>query len=84
MREAARREAAEETGLEVEVGDIVWVGEVIEETHHLVLVDFEAVAVEGTLTPGDDADEAKWVGRDQLDSYRLTPTMYDLISTLTP
>lgn len=82
MRDAARREAAEETGLEVEVGDVVWVGEVIEKEFHLVIIDFEARMKGGVLRPADDADDARWVPLDEASDYPLTPTMYDLIDTL--
>lgn len=84
MREAARREMLEETGLEVEVGDVVWVGEYIEDAHHLVLIDFAGVRTGGELRPGDDADQARWVPLAEAADYPLTLTMYDLVDTLRP
>ena len=39
-RDAAAREVAEETGLEVEIGEVIWVGEHISEHGHIVLIDF--------------------------------------------
>lgn len=80
--EAAKREVLEETGLVVTVGQVVWAGEVMDETRHMVLVDFEASVVGGQLAAGDDADEAEWVDLADIASYRLTPTMYDLIETM--
>jgi mutator protein MutT len=84
MRDAVKRELVEETGLEVEVDEVVWVGEIVEESVHLVLVDFMARVVGGQLSPGDDATDARWVRFDDLDEYQLTPTMYELIDTLRP
>lgn len=82
LREAARREAMEETGLTVEVGEVVWVGEHIDVGHHLVLIDFLATLVGGELRAADDADEARWVPIEEAENYELTPTMYQLIDTL--
>ena len=82
MKEAARREMREETGLEVEVGDVVWVGEFIEDGHHLVLIDFSGIRTGGELRPGDDADDARWVAFDEISEYQLTLTMHDLVDTL--
>ena len=82
MKEAARREVLEETGLHVEVGDSLWVGEVIEDGHHIVLIDFAGSVVGGELEAADDADDARWIPLDQVTSFPLTPTMYDLLDTL--
>jgi len=80
--DTARREALEETGLDVQVGEVVWVGEHIDDTHHIVLVDFAARVVGGRLQPGDDAVEASWVALDEAEALDLTPTMYELLDTL--
>jgi ADP-ribose pyrophosphatase YjhB (NUDIX family) len=80
--DAARRETLEETGLDVQVGEVVWVGEHIDDTHHIVLVDFAAQVVGGRLEPGDDAVEASWVALDEAEALDLTPTMYELLDTL--
>jgi 8-oxo-dGTP diphosphatase len=82
MRDAARRETREETGLDVIVGEVVWVGEHIDDEHHLVLVDFAASVTGGRLGAADDADDVRWVPLADVALYSLTPTMYDLLDTL--
>lgn len=82
MRVAARREVLEETGLDVEVGEAVWVGEVIEDGHHIVIIDFAGSVVGGELGAADDADDARWVPLDEAAHYPLTQTMRDLVDTL--
>ncbi|HEU5112723.1 MAG TPA: NUDIX domain-containing protein, partial [Acidimicrobiia bacterium] len=61
LRDAAIREVAEETGLTVEIDDVIWVGEHISEHGHIVLIDFLGSVVGGELTAGDDADRVEWV-----------------------
>ena len=82
MRDAARRETLEETGLEVEIGDVVWVGEYLEADDHIVLIDFAGSVLGGGLRAGDDADEVLWVALEEAVELPLTRTMYDLIDTL--
>jgi acetyl-CoA carboxylase carboxyl transferase subunit beta len=82
LRDAAAREVLEETGLEVEIGEVVWVGEHIFEHGHIVIIDFEGHVVGGELAAADDAEQARWVGLTQVADYDLTPTMYDLVEVL--
>jgi ADP-ribose pyrophosphatase YjhB (NUDIX family) len=77
---AVAREVAEETGLTVTVGPLV--GEVEREGPSgqlYVIRDYEASKTGGTLTPGDDATDAKFVSRDEFDHL---PTATLLASTL--
>jgi 8-oxo-dGTP diphosphatase len=82
LKEAAIREVAEETGLTVEIGEVVWVGQHISEHGHIVLIDFVGSVVGGELTVGDDADRAEWVPLGMAGDYQLTTTMYELIEVL--
>lgn len=82
LREAARREVLEETGLVVDVGDVVWVGEHIDPDHHIVLIDYSGKVRGGKLAADDDADEVRWVPLTETDNYPLTETMLDLVDTL--
>ena len=86
MREAVAREVLEETGLVVEVGDLVWAGDILDDAdppaYHYTVVDFAATPVGGTLRAGDDAAEARWVPLVEVRSMRLTPTMIELIDQL--
>ncbi len=73
LEQAAAREALEETGLYVAVGRELWSlrvaggGDLVFEIH-----DFEATVVSGTLCAGDDAEDARWVAPDELESLPLT------------
>ncbi len=82
LRDAAVREVAEETGLEVEIGEVIWVGEHISEHGHIVLIDFLGSVVGGELAAGDDAERAEWVPLQRAGDYPLTPTMHELIDVL--
>jgi 8-oxo-dGTP diphosphatase len=79
--EAVIREVAEETGLTVTVGDLA--GEVERPGRPgttYVIRDYRATATAGTLTPGDDATDARYVTRPEL---LALPTTDLLIDTLT-
>jgi 8-oxo-dGTP diphosphatase len=82
LEDAARREVQEETGLTVDVAQVLWVGEHIDPGHHIVLIDFAGTVRGGDLAAADDADEVRWVPLADAGEYPLTETMYDLIDTL--
>lgn len=86
MQEAVRREVLEETGLIVEVGDPLWIGDILEPedppAYHYTVVDFAARAIGGELAAGDDAADARWVGLGEVRELPLTPTMLELLTEL--
>jgi ADP-ribose pyrophosphatase YjhB (NUDIX family) len=86
LADAVRREVREETGLDVEVGDVVWVGESIgpgsPPAWHYTIIDFEARVVGGDLRAGDDARRAEWVALDALEQRPMVDTMYGLVKRL--
>lgn len=81
-RDAARRETREETGLRIEVGDVAWVGEVIEGSRHFAIVDFFATITGGELKAGSDAAEVRWVPLDEATGLDMPASMYDLMAHL--
>jgi 8-oxo-dGTP diphosphatase len=71
VAEAARREVLEETGLAIEVGEVLAVVDLIERDgervrYHYTLIDFGAEAPGSELRPGGDAADARWFGLDEL------------------
>lgn len=87
-REAARREAKEETCLDVEVGEVFWVVDAIGRDpdgrvrYHNVIVDYLAYSPEGEAVCADDAMDVRWCGPDDLADIELTPTMWPLLEKL--
>lgn len=74
------REVLEETGLVVVPAGVVEVLDRIMQDevsgrirYHYVLVDFLCRVAGGTLGAGSDAEEVRWVAREQLDDFRLPP-----------
>ena len=85
MRDAVRRELGEELALDVDPGAVAWVGEIIDDQHHYVIVDFFAHVVGGTLRPDPaEVTEARWVPIRDLTDLPLVPTMHALIETIWP
>ena len=82
LEDAVAREVVEETGLIVEVGELVWTGQTIGPDWHFVLLDFEATIVGGELVAGDDAAQVAWVDLAEAESWPLTSSMFGLIALL--
>lgn len=86
VEETARREVEEETGLRVEIGEVVWVGESMGEgtppAWHYVLIDFIGHPVGGELTARDDADQAGGFSLGEARRLPLTATMPALLDRL--
>jgi len=85
VEEAAVREALEETGLEVEIRDLLGVVDKIERDDagrirfHFVIVDYLAEVKGGSLKASSDALEARWVRAEEFPKYRLSPTLVKLL-----
>ena len=77
LRQAAEREAREETGLVVKAQDVLEVldriipGENGRTQYHYVLVDFLCERTGGELRAGGDAAEVAWAREDELAKYGL-------------
>ena len=78
--EAVVREVAEETGLVAVCGPLLGWGELLDDDHHYVILDFEVTILSGELAAGDDAAEAAWVPLDRVTSLRLADGVAELLA----
>ncbi|MBM4417550.1 MAG: NUDIX domain-containing protein [Chloroflexi bacterium] len=84
-RAAAAREAREETGLDVEVGELIWIADAIGRApdgrveYHNVIVDFLATPTGGSPRHGDDAMDLRYFSADEIDRLPMSRTMYPLL-----
>ncbi|MBL4612506.1 MAG: NUDIX hydrolase [Emcibacter sp.] len=77
IRTTARREVMEETAITIDDLHFLDIIDFIDRDqdgrikHHYTLLDYAANYVSGTLSAGDDANDAIWVPLDQLSEYNL-------------
>jgi 8-oxo-dGTP diphosphatase len=85
VREAAIREAREETGLIVEPGELLGVYDRIlrdpenRVQYHYVLIDFLCRPKGGELLAASDATEVRWFSREELPGLSLAEDTQDVI-----
>jgi len=88
LQDAVRREALEETGLHVELGEVASVldrvvrDEAGRVRYHYIIVDYYARPVGGVLQPGSDVSDARWVGLEDLDGLDITEKAGELAREL--
>jgi ADP-ribose pyrophosphatase YjhB (NUDIX family) len=85
LREAAVREALEETGLAVAPGELLGVFDRVlrdenGRTHyHYVLIDFLCRRIAGELHAAGDADQARWFTREEASNLSLAKDTAEVI-----
>lgn len=78
LRQSAVREAKEETGLEVDAGEVLEVVDRImrdpehKVQYHYVLVDFLCRRIAGEAHAGADASEVRWITAEELRSFPVS------------
>tara|TARA_B100001540_G_scaffold291859_1_gene289741 strand:- start:850 stop:1299 length:450 start_codon:yes stop_codon:yes gene_type:complete len=91
--ETAHREVMEETGLLIKNLQLIDVIDLIDRDeenqirHHYTLIDLQAEYSSGSIKPGDDCTDARWVRPDEMENYDLwheTTSMIRLAATKRP
>ena len=85
LADGVQREVREETGMEVEPLEIVAVFDRIQKDgsriqYHYVIVDYICRRIRGRLRSGSDVLDARWVKRDNLPLYCLTPKAVSVVA----
>jgi 8-oxo-dGTP diphosphatase len=79
LSDALRREVREETGIDIEVGDLLGILEVAGD-EHFVILDFLAQPLDdATPSASDDAAEARWVPLRDVAKLDCTPRFVDTL-----
>jgi ADP-ribose pyrophosphatase YjhB (NUDIX family) len=85
LRVGAAREALEETGLTVEVGEVLDVFDSIfpdadgRTQYHFVLIDFLCRPIAGEAKAGSDVSDVRWVTADELAQLKLRDSIADVV-----
>jgi len=85
LRDGVRREVLEETGIEVEPGDVLDVFDSIftdpsgRTQYHYVLIDYLCRPVGGVPLAGSDVSDVRWVAAEALSAMALRPSVEQVI-----
>lgn len=85
LRVGVAREALEETGLTVEVGEVLDVFDSIfpdadgRTQYHFVLIDFVCRPIAGEAKAGSDVSEVRWVKEDELAALNLRDSIAEVV-----
>jgi 8-oxo-dGTP diphosphatase len=85
MKEAARREVKEETGVVISPKEPVFVFDLIDRDDegrirfHYVIVELLAEYLSGEPNPGTDASEARWISSQELKELPVSKTTRELL-----
>jgi ADP-ribose pyrophosphatase YjhB (NUDIX family) len=85
LRDGVRRETLEETGLDVEPGDVLDVFDSIftdpsgRTQYHYVLIDFLCRPISGEARAGSDASDVRWVAPEALAAMSLRATVEQVV-----
>jgi len=88
VNDAAKREVKEETGLDVEIGDLIGIANIIQRDdeakvkYHYVVADFLGKIVGGKLHPTVEAPDARWVKSEELVNYKLTGSLLPIFEKI--
>jgi len=87
LEDAVKRESLEETGLEIEVGDLAGASDLIvrrdeQVEWHYVLISFLASVRSGRLLAGTDVSECRWVKLSDVTDYDLTRSARERLEQL--
>jgi 8-oxo-dGTP diphosphatase len=87
LRQAVRREVKEETNLDVEVGELAGITDLIVKsdgvlTWHYVLINYFATTTDGEPVAATDVSECRWVRLSDLGNYDVTKTLMDRLHEL--
>ncbi len=79
LKQAVVREVREETGLAVEVGDLLGILEVVGDPHYVILDFVATVSEAGDPQPGDDVAAVEWVNLDEVGARECTPRFVETL-----
>ena len=88
LQECAAREIMEETGIQIKVGDCIYVFDFIERDNerkikfHYVIVDFAAEYVAGVPQGADDALEARWLSPEEFKKLPVAKNTMNALLTI--
>jgi len=80
ISEALTREVKEETGLDVDVGDLVGMLEVVGDPHYVILDFFATPVGDDVPAAAGDAAEVHWVPLDQVAERECTPRFVETMT----
>ena len=80
LAQAVEREVREETGIAVEVGELVGILEVPGDPHYVILDYFASPLGDAEPVPAADAQDARWVHVDAVHELECTPRFVETLT----